>query len=340
MKIRSLLTPFALIAWILASGTTGFMLIEKLAFIDALYMTVITATTVGFGELDHSFSIGGRLFTIGLIATSVTFGAYGISLIFGYIVEGHLGTEIRRRWMEKRIKSLDGHYIVCGIGMTGAQIIQELKRHGVTFVAIDRDEALVRQYLLDNPRDYCIAGDCTQEADLDAAGIRRAGVITYELSTETDNIVGVLTARSMNSKMVIVARGTNQEGVGKLNRAGANHVILPEEIAGARMARFALNPSVVDFLDVVTRDADMQLILDDLFIGAESPLKGKPLRESKIREKSNAMVVAIRRDMDYTINPPVDMILKDGDILLVLGNRDQLSSLFDYAGGNMGWGVG
>ncbi len=333
---KTIVISAALIVGILAIGTAGFMLIEHLPVLDALYMTIITASTVGFGELGRQgFSPAGRLFTIGLIMTSITVGAYCFSLIIGYIVEGRLGTVLRRRRMEKRIEGFRNHMIVCGAGKTGREVMSEFARRGEEFVVIDRDDELLEASRAERPAICYVAGDCTLEATLQRAGIERAKGIVFSLTRDTDNIVGVLTARSMKPDLLIIARGENEESIGKLSRAGANHIILPAQLAGVRMASFALNPSVVDFLDCVTRDSEMLLLLRDLFVSDDSPLAGKMLKESRIREKSNAIVVAIRRDMEYMVNPPVDTLLRTGDNLLVLGRKDQMERLFAYAGGEM-----
>lgn len=327
-----------LVVCILTIGTFGFMLIERLTLLDAIYMTIITASTVGFGELrQQGFSPAGRLFTMGLIVISITVGAYCISLVIAYVVEGRLGTVLRRRRMEKKIESLRDHLIVCGAGKTGWEVMNEFKNRGEPFVAIDGNEELVESIRADNPGMYCIAGEATHEATLLRAGIERAQGIVFALSHDPDNIVGVLTARALNDHILIIARGENQESVGKLTRAGANHIILPTQLAGMRIASFVLNPSVVDFLDCMTRDSGLQLLLEDVAVLKGSPLEGKMLRDSRIREKSNAIVVAIRRDMEYIVNPAVDIVLCTGDVLLVLGRKEQLVKLFSYTGGEMGW---
>ncbi len=326
------------VIFILVLGTVGFMVIEHLTLLDAIYMTIITASTVGFGELrQQGFSPMGRIFTMGLIVMSITVGAYCISLVIAYVVEGRLGTALRRRRMEHKIERLRDHLIVCGAGKTGWEVMNEFKNRKEPFVAIDGDEELISNIMAENPGMFCIAGEATHEATLQRAGVEHAQGIVFALSLDTDNIVGVLTARSLNPHVLIIARGENQESVGKLTRAGANHIILPTQLAGKRIASFVLNPSVVDFLDCMTRDSGLQLLLEDVAILEGSPLKGKMLRDSRIREKSNAIVVAIRRDMEYMVNPPVDTVLATGDVLLVLGRQEQLVKLFAYTGGELGW---
>jgi voltage-gated potassium channel len=239
--------------------------------------------------------------------------------------------------MEKKIDTLRDHLIICGAGKTGWEVMSEFRKRGEPFVAIDRNEEKIASIVAENPDMYCIAGEATHEATLLRAGVERAQGIVFALTGDTENIVGVLTARALNENMLIIARGENQESVGKLTRAGANHIILPTQLAGMRIASFILNPSVIDFLDCMTRDKGLQLVLEDVLVRPEGPLDGKMLRDSRIREKSNAIVVAIRRDMEYMVNPPVDTVLRAGDVLLVLGHKDQLRQLFAYTGGEMGW---
>lgn len=315
---------------LLVVGTGGYCLIEHLSILDGLYMTVITAATVGFEEPGDGLSKAGRLFTVFVIVGAVAVGTYGIGSIFAFIVEGRLRHVLRRRRMEKKISELTDHYVVCGIGRTGWEVVSEIERIGVPYVAIDSSEEKTDRLREAFPKALTLVGNAMEEHVLEEANIRDARAVICALPDDADNIVAVLTARGLKIDLLVISRGVDEESVRKLKRAGADQVILPAQIAGTRMASFAVRPHVCDFLDFVTRGLDVTLRLEELFLPDHSPLIGKMLKESRIREVSNAMVIGILRKEGMVINPPVDTVLEGGNTLILLGDDKQLKNLYDH----------
>jgi voltage-gated potassium channel len=330
---RNFLLALVLLACLLVFGTAGYMIIEKLGVLDALYMTVITAATVGFQEMKPGgLSQAGRAFTMVLIFCSVAIGAYGIGSIFAFIVEGRLHHALRRRRMEKNIQNLEDHYVVCGIGKTGREVVSELERVGVPYVAIDSDEGKVKLLTEKHPDALSIVGNAMEEHVLERARIRSARAFICSLPTDADNIVAVLTARGLKLDLLVISRGVDEESIRKLKRAGADQVILPAEIAGTRMASFAVRPHVCDFLDFVTRGQDLTLRLEEVVLPPHSPVRGKMLKESRIREVTNAMVIGILKKEGMIVNPPVETVLEAGNTLILLGDEKQLAGLYRHLG--------
>ncbi|MFH1680234.1 MAG: potassium channel protein [Candidatus Eisenbacteria bacterium] len=330
---RSFTIAVSLLAGLLVVGTLGYVLIEGLQPLDALYMTVITASTVGFQEVKPGgLSPPGKIFTLFVIVSAIAIGTFGISSIAGFIVEGRLRHVLRRRRMEKKIRDLEDHYVVCGIGKTGWEVVSEMERVGVPYVAIDTEEAKIAQLLEAFPRALTIVGNAMEEHVLEEARIASARAVICALPADADNIVAVLTARGLKLDLLVISRGVDEESVRKLKRAGADQVILPAQIAGARMASFAVRPHVCDFLDFVTRGQDLTLRLEELVLSHHSPLIGKMLRESRIREVSNAMVIGILKKTGMMINPPVETVLEAGNTLILLGDERQLANLYQHLG--------
>ena len=332
-NVRSFYIAVLLVAGLLLVGTIGYLLIEDLSLLDALYMTVITATTVGFREMSPGgLSTGGRIFTMALIICGIAIGTYAIGSIIAFIIEGRLGHVIRRKRMHRKIQSLQDHYVVCGIGRTGMEVVKELDRVKVPYVAIDRNEKKVNHLIESIPGALALIGNATEETVLEEANIREARTIICALPNDADNIVAVLTARGLKIDLLIISRGVDEESVRKLERAGADHVILPANIAGIRMASFAVRPYVCDFLDFVTRGKDVTLRMEEVFLHPESVVVGKKLRESRIRQESDTIVIGIRRGVEMIINPGVETELKALDSLILLGTEEQLESLYRYLG--------
>lgn len=296
-------------------------------------MTVITAATVGFQEVPKGGLSGqGRLFTVLLIVTAIAIGTYGIGSIVAFIVEGRLRHVLRRRRMDRNIQKLTDHFVIGGIGKTGWEVVNELDRVGAPFVVVDTSEEKIERLVAAYPRALGIVGNAMEEHVLEEANIHDAKAFISALPGDSDNIVAVLTARGLKVDLLVISRGVDEESIRKLKQAGADQVILPAQIAGTRMASFAVRPHVCDFLDFVSRGMDVALRLEELYLADHSPLVGKMLRDSRIREVSNAMVVGILRKEGLLINPPVDTVLEGGNTLILLGDEKQLTSLYSHIG--------
>jgi voltage-gated potassium channel len=313
---------YALIA-ILVVGITGYMLIEGWSFFDALYMTVITITTVGYAEV-QPLSAGGRVFSIFLIVGGVGGALYAVTGIIEYIVQGHYRTTWGRRRMKSRIAKLKGHFILCGYGRVGEEIAYTFQGEGIPFVVIDnRPDCIARAEQIGHPY---LQADATIEEVLGEAGIGQARGLVAAVGSDIENTYITLSARGLRPDLFIAARASRKENIAKLRRAGANRVVSPLGIGGRRMAMIALRPAVVDFIDTVMYSRGRELQLEDVGIGRDSPLVGSTMKAT--RGKVGIAILAIRRKAGKLIaNPADEVIIAAGDRLLVMGTKKRLASL-------------
>lgn len=318
---------------VIASGTVGYRLIEGWAWFDSLYMSVITATSVGFSEV-HPLSGAGRAFTMLFLGFAVA----GLGLLWAIatalLIELDLGDVFRRRRMHKKIEDLTGHYIVCGAGRMGRVIIGEMVQSGAALVVIERSAERLEAVRDRYPNLPAVEGDATHDHVLERAGIRRAKGLAAALPMDAENLFLCLTARALNADLEIASRATDGESVAKMHRAGANHVISPNVTGGVRMVATLLKPSVVSFLDAATITDDTALRLEELPVPSGSRLAGKRLAEARIPQETGLIVLALRRagsEGPAVFNPGPDIRLEVGDVMIVLGRREQLDRLKHFA---------
>ncbi|MGH4052828.1 MAG: potassium channel family protein [Clostridium sp.] len=311
---------------LLLIGTIGYKILLDVSFVDALYMTVITISTVGYAEV-ATMDEGAKLFTIFIIFLSLGTVGYLFSSIVSSFLEGDLKDAWRRRRMEVKMTKIKDHYIICGAGETGANAIKQFKKSNVPFIVIDKDEEIIKELIDDKV--YAIQGDATQEEVLDKARIKNAKGLISSLSKDADNVYTVLTAREMNSDLYIVSRAINKNANERLKKAGANNTISPNEIGGSRMAALMLRPTVIAFLDIVTHAGDVILDLEDVTICEDSIIINRSLREVKIPEKTGLIVLAIKKNSNKKLvfNPSSNQILKMSDTMVVLGTEEQVIKL-------------
>lgn len=312
------------------TGTIGYKFLLDLSLIDAIYMTVITISTVGYAEV-RQMDTEAKMFSIILIFVSLGTVGYLFTSIVSSLLEGDIKRAWRRKKMEVRIDKMKNHYIICGAGETGYNAIKQFQASNVDFIVIDKDEEKIDELIQDNIA--AIHGDASQEYILKKARIEFAKGLITSLSTDAENVFTVLTARQINKDLYIVSRSIDKSAAGKLKKAGANNTISPNEIGGTRMAALMLRPTVISFLDVVTRAGDVILDLEDVVIFANSSLIGKNLREVKIPEKTGLIVLAIKKGgtEKLAFNPSSYQILEEGDIMVVLGREDQVNQLKQIA---------
>ena len=306
-------------------GTIGYIWIEGWSVIDALYMTAITLSTVGYGET-QPLSVNGRFFTIILIILGVGTVAYSLTQIGELIVTMRTTNTIRRRHMKRIISKLQNHIIVCGYGRVGRSAVTGLLDGRRQVVVIEKQEQKIQQVYDDGL--LLVEGDATKDETLQEAGIDQAASILICTGDDTTNLFVVLSARTLNPNLYIVARAVDSENESKMRRVGANRVVSPYRIGGKHMANIIIRPHVTDFFDVVTLDNGMELWLEELIIADDSPLVGQTVGDAHIRGRTGVTLVAVlRRDGDQAVTPTADTTLKAGDELIVLGSRDQLASL-------------
>ncbi|MGB7062591.1 MAG: potassium channel protein [Candidatus Zixiibacteriota bacterium] len=312
-------------------GIIGYSVIERWPLLDAVYMTFITLSTVGFKEV-YVLSPAGRMFTILLILVGVAGAAYTLRVIGEWIVEGEMKKIFGRRRMQKGIKELVNHYVVCGFGRVGRRIAQELCNRRVPFVVIDNDRQRIEQ--AEKDRFLFVQGDSTIDQTLIDARIDRARALITAVANEADGVFIVLSARQLNPQLLITARSETDEGKKKLLRAGANKVISPYKIGATRMALTTLRPNLVDFMKVITFDKETGLTIEEIQIKPGSPMIDSTLRECAIRKEFGIMVAGIKKTgKDVFLNPSPDTKIEAGDILIVIGDREGLEKLEKLYGG-------
>lgn len=333
---RRIIFLLSLIAVVMAGGTAGYMLIEGWSLFESIYMTVITVSTVGFQEI-RPLSDAGKLFTVGFIASSIFTVGYTVTTLISYIFEGQIASAMRERKMKKKISSIKNHYIICGFGSVGRETAEEFHRQRIPFIIMEKtpDETEIARF----PDYLFFQGDATEEADLEAARIDKAAGLVSCLSDDHQNLFVVLTARQLYPHLQIVSRSTDEKTIEKLKRAGADRVISPQQIAGKRLAAVALQPAIVDFLDVISGDSSDGLRIQAVRIPAGSPLAGKTLRESNIGQHTGAIIIGIMGPTGKTrINASSmatlsSIVLDEGDQLVSLGNLEQVESLKTFCAG-------
>jgi|CXWL01.1.fsa_nt_gi voltage-gated potassium channel len=319
----------ALMLGSLVAGTLGYRFIEGWPLFDSLYMTVITLATVGFGET-HALSNPGRLFTIFLIMGGIGVMTYAFSTLTSIVVEGELSEAFQRRLMDKKIAALNGHFVICGAGHTGAVICAELKKTGRDFVLVDRDPAtiaLLAERLGSEP--LHIVGDGTDDATLTRAGVERAAGVFAVLATDQDNAFVVLSAKGLNPKARVLACQKSLGVREKLLRSGADGVVDPEFIGGLRLASEMIRPVTVGFLDSMLRNKDSHFRFDEIAVPSNSALVGKPVGEIKGSQGGVPLIVAVvaAGSDQYEINPSAERPVRAGDRLVILGETEALGGL-------------
>ena len=301
-------------------GTVGYMALG-LALLDALYQTVTTVSTVGFGELGQVTGAW-KIFTIVLVLLGAGSVLYTITVLFETLVEGTLTDHFWRRRMEREIAELHDHVIVCGWGRLGRAITADLVRADRDVVVIDRDPVVEQA-----PTPW-VCGDATSDAVLAAAGLDRAATLVAALDSDADNLYVVLSARSVRPDLFLIARAKLESAEPKLRQAGADRVVNPHLIGGNRMAALTLQPHVAEFLDVVMHEGDLEFRLAELTVGVGSTLDGASLRQAHLRDRTGAMVLAIREPSGaFITNPQADTTLAPGQVLIAIGTSEQLAAL-------------
>jgi voltage-gated potassium channel len=309
---------------LLLVGSLGFVWLEGWNFLDSLYMTVTTLATVGYGEV-HPLSPVGRIYNMTLILTGMGVMLYIVSSLARVVIEGEIQTVLGRRKLIKHIKRLKDHYILCGFGRIGDIIARQLKERGLSLVVVENSPALLPR--LEASGYYFINGDATRDEVLLEAGIERAKGLVAVVGSDASNVYIVLTARSLNPQIFIVARGEEPGSEQKLLRAGADKVESPYRMGAQKMAHTILHPTVVTFMELAMKEG-IDWSMEEIVVGPASPLQGVQLADSGIRQNLNLILVAIKRtDGEMLFNPSHETPILAGDTLIALGLRKNLDAL-------------
>lgn len=305
---RKLISLLGLLVLLVFAGTTGYMILLDVGIVDAFYMTMITVSTVGFAEVGE-MTDASKLFTVMVIVAGI--GTVGYAL-----------TSLANLFMEGSISGLRDHYTICGAGQTGQSVVAQFIESKYPFVVIEMDEEKYQE--LKERGIPIVLGDATHEDTLQECHIETAKGLIASLSTDSENVFAVLTARQMNPDLYIVSRA-----IDKLKKAGADNTVSPNEIGGRRMASLVTKPSVISFLDIITRAGDVVLDLESVVLCESSVLNGKKLSQAKIPEETGLIVMAIKKagEEKLRLNPKSEEVLGTGDTIIVLGEREQIDRL-------------
>ncbi len=325
--VRHLKISIFVLLMLVSVGTSGYMIIERWRFLDALYMTVITLGTVGFKEI-HDLSDHGKVFTMLLIVVGVSVLGYIVGSLAQIMFEGQIQRIMGRKRVEKMIDALKDHYIICGFGRIGSLICKEFKANDLKFVIVEKSIETIEK--LDEEGYLHMRGDATLDETLLKAGIKRAKGLISVVTSDTENVYITLTARGLNPDLYILARSGEEGSDIKLKRAGANKVVSPYIIGGSRMAQSVLRPNVVDFIEIATGSEHMDLQMEEISIPDHSAFAGETLVSSGFRKEIGVIIVGIKKSHGKMVfNPHSQAKIEGGDTLIVLGEPISIAKLED-----------
>lgn len=310
-------------------GVLGYMILAQMSFLDALYQTIITISTTGFRDLadEKTHSPVTRLFTICLLVSGITVVAFAFSILTRSLIEGELRQFIGFHRTRRRVRFMKNHFIVCGYGRMGATITAALQREKIPVLVVDKKPEWHSE--LDEKDIACVIGDATQDEVLHEAAIEKARGLIAVTDSDPENLFITLSARQMSPSLIIVSRALTDEAEKKLLRAGASRVILPYKLGAHQIAQAALRPNVVDFIEIATRTSNLDIEIEEMRVGATSPLAGKPLREATILRELGLIVIGIRRAEEKLMHfhPSAATVIGVGDTLIALGKSENLESV-------------
>lgn len=324
---RQIILSLLLVMLALAVGTVGYSLIEGWGLFDSFFMTVITITTVGYGEV-HPLNRPGEVFTVFLLFFSLGIVFYILNTGAKVVIEGEFGHILGRRKLEKKIQNLKGHYIICGYGRMGRIIAREFQANKVQYVVIEKElpeEGAPAGLLV-------VQGDATKDEVLKEAGIERAAGLVSVLPTDAENLYVVLTAKGLNPALTVVARAGEEGSEQKLLRAGADRVISPYHIGGLRIAHTILKPAVVDFIEFATSGGNIELQMEEIYVREGAELAGQTLDQCGVGRDLGVIIVAMKAGGEMRFNPTSRSMIKAGDVLIALGDVSKLRVLEKMAG--------
>ncbi len=315
-----------LLSILILSGIVGFKIISGFSWIDSIYMTIITITTVGFGEVQPLDSQS-KLFTVGLILTSAVTVGYALKVITEYLISKNDINELKQKKMQKTIDNLSGHIIICGYGRNGKQAAKKLKAHNHNFVVIEKSEQIIQKIKRDNLN--CIFGDANEDNILINAGIDRASCLISALPNDSENVFVVLSARQINPNIRIISRASDETSYSKLKLAGANNVILPDQIGGNHMASLVVVPDLLEFVDNLSIIGNQNINIEEIPVEKLYDVSNvKTILELDLRKKTGCNVIGYKdSNGEYHINPDANQKLIPGSKIIVLGKSKQIQNL-------------
>jgi len=312
---------FTLLAIVIVIGVAGYMLIEGWDLLDSFFMVIITISTVGYTEV-HPQGAAGRLFSSGLIVVGVATMLYGFGVFAETLTDNAFGRYRRARQLQRDLDHLSAHFIICGYGRIGTQIVAEFETHKVPYVVIDQTEEALERIRAEGR--LHIEGDASREEILKQAGIERARGLVSAVDSDERAVYIVLAARALNPNIYIVARAGRPESIRRMELAGATRTISPYLMAGHRMAELAIRPAMVDVLDTL-HHGEAGIGVEEMLVTGGTNAAGKTLEEARLLSTDAARVLAVRRsDGTVSVNPPSSMRLEEGDMIIALGTEDQL----------------
>ncbi len=333
MIIKRFIIIILLIAVVLTAGVIGYMTLENLNFLDSLYMSVITLSTVGYKEIQE-FSISGKWFTIALIGGGISVIAIAFAMFSNLILEGEVGYYWRRRQMDKKINSLKDHIILCGLGELGEEVVRNLKVSRKKFVVIENSQECIDRAQRALGEFLYITDDATQLGILERANVKQARTLITCLGSDSNNLFVVITAREANPELTIVTEAIVRNVKEKLRRAGGDYIISPNQIGGTRMASVATKPAVVSFLDIITFSGEKDLNIESVPVSEKSNVAYKTLTEAEIPQHTGLIIISIKKKEteQFIYNPSSGTKLAPGDEIIVLGPPENIAKLKGYIG--------
>ncbi len=325
-NLVKLVRAFFMLVLSLAIGIVGYMIIEGYSFVNAVYMSVITISTVGYGEVEP-LSGAGKVFTSTYIIVNLGIFAYVVSIFTTYLLEGELRVIFRNFIQGREVKQLRNHTIVCGYGRNGSKACEQLIKEKREFVLIDSNEELL-QHFKNNGKFQSLVGDATVDEVLKDAGIEKASSIITTLPSDAENVFIALTARELNHDIIIIARASDQNSEKKLYRAGATHVVMPDALGGMHMAQLIAKPYVIEFLELLNGVGGENVVLDEFsFDQLQEKHHQKSLAQLDIRKNTGVTVIGLKeKNKGFLFNPHPETTVNHGDVLIILGAQENIDS--------------
>jgi voltage-gated potassium channel len=319
-------TAVSLLILLLFTGIVGFKLMSNYSWLDAVYMTVITVTTVGFGEV-QPLDTQAKIFTVFLILTSVFIVGYAFKIITEYLISRSDISELKHKKMQKEIDSLSDHIVICGFGRNGKQSAKKLLMHNRPFVVIESNKELIEKYQKDGILFVC--GNAKEDEALNHAGLDRAECLISALPNDSDNVFVVLSARQINSKMRIISRASNESSYSKLKLAGANNVILPDIIGGDHMASLVVVPDLLEFVDNLSIVGEGSINIEEIAVEQLYDISEiKTIKDLQLRKNTGCSVIGYKTESgEYVVNPEASQNLVPNSKVIVLGRPEQIQKL-------------